>query len=134
MFLELTPGWWSGYPNKHDLATHFHSLSALRTTPHKYRDSGDAIHRALHPHHRYSLFIDNHGSPRAHRYVSFRQLSSQIPFANLVTAGTDEETTIKVSTKKDKLQKAKGTIKLKKPAPKHSEPGHWRDGSVADGM
>jgi len=55
------------------------------------------------------------------------------PSLTLVIAGGDDETTIKVSTKKDKLPKSKGTIKLKKPAPKHSEPGHWRDGSVADG-
>ncbi len=29
--------------------------------------------------------------------------------------------------------KNSGTIKLKKPAPKHNKPGNWRDGSVIDG-
>jgi SAGA-associated factor 73 len=26
-----------------------------------------------------------------------------------------------------------GNIKLKKPAPKHSKPGNWKDGSIIDG-
>jgi SAGA-associated factor 73 len=46
--------------------------------------------------------------------------------------GSDDESTIKVSTKKDKQQKS-GTIKLKKPAPKHRDPGNWKDDSVVDG-
>jgi hypothetical protein len=46
--------------------------------------------------------------------------------------GSEDESTIKVApTKKDKPN---GTIKLKKPAPKHNKPGNWRDGSVIDGM
>lgn len=40
------------------------------------------------------------------------------------------EQTIKVASKKD----AKANIiKLKKPPPKHSKPGNWRDGSVVEG-
>ncbi|KAG9246954.1 SCA7, zinc-binding domain-containing protein [Calycina marina] len=48
-----------------------------------------------------------------------------------VSGGADDESTIKVSTKKDK-PKIKGTIKLKRPAPRHSDAGSWRgDDSVA---
>lgn len=51
-------------------------------------------------------------------------------FATLV----DEETTIKVASKKGAAGKDKsdGVIKLKKPAPKHSKPGNWKDGTVID--
>lgn len=38
--------------------------------------------------------------------------------------------TIKVASRKDSKT---GTIKLKKPPPKHSKPGNWRDGSVVEG-
>ncbi|KAL3959091.1 hypothetical protein ACCO45_007253 [Purpureocillium lilacinum] len=41
----------------------------------------------------------------------------------------ESEQTIKVASKKE--SKA-GTIKLKKPPPKHSKPGNWRDGSVVE--
>jgi SAGA-associated factor 73 len=44
-----------------------------------------------------------------------------------------DDDTIKVASKKEGKDKA-GTIKLKKPAPKHKLPGNWRDGSVIDGM
>ncbi|EHK97148.1 hypothetical protein M7I_7102 [Glarea lozoyensis 74030] len=44
--------------------------------------------------------------------------------------GNDEDT-IKVAPKKEGKDK-NGTIKLKKPAPKHKLPGNWRDGSVID--
>lgn len=47
---------------------------------------------------------------------------------------SDDENTIKVAPKKDTKDKPNGTIKLKKPAPKHNKPGNWRDGSVIDGM
>ncbi|KAH7313271.1 SCA7, zinc-binding domain-containing protein [Stachybotrys elegans] len=40
-----------------------------------------------------------------------------------------DEQTIKVAPKKDSKT---GTIKLKKPAPKHNKPGNWRDGSVQE--
>jgi hypothetical protein len=47
---------------------------------------------------------------------------------------SDDESTIKVApTKKEPKDKPNGTIKLKKPAPKHNKPGNWRDGSVIDG-
>ncbi|RGP69755.1 saga-associated factor 73 [Fusarium longipes] len=39
-----------------------------------------------------------------------------------------DDGTIKVASKNKN-----GKIKLKKPAPKHSKPGNWRDGSVIDG-
>ena len=42
-----------------------------------------------------------------------------------------EEATIKVASKKDPRN---GTIKLKKPPPKHNKPGNWRDGSVVEGV
>lgn len=35
--------------------------------------------------------------------------------------------------KKDNKDKLIGTIKLKKPPPKHNKPGNWREGSVIDG-
>ncbi|KAJ6439998.1 esterase [Purpureocillium lavendulum] len=41
----------------------------------------------------------------------------------------ESEQTIKVASKKDSKS---GTIKLKKPPPKHSKPGNWRDGSVVE--
>ena len=46
---------------------------------------------------------------------------------------SDDENTIKVAPKKDIKGKQNGSIKLKKPAPKHNKPGNWRDGSVIDG-
>lgn len=48
-------------------------------------------------------------------------------------APSDDESTIKVAPKKELKDKLNGTIKLKKPPPKHSKPGNWRDGSVIDG-
>lgn len=42
----------------------------------------------------------------------------------------ESEQTIKVASKKDANT---GSIKLKKPPPKHSKPGNWRDGSVVEG-
>lgn len=45
----------------------------------------------------------------------------------------DEESTIKVAPKKEKgVNGTGGTIKLKKPVPKHNKPGNWREGSVVD--
>lgn len=44
----------------------------------------------------------------------------------------DDEATIKVASKKNAKDKANGIIKLKKPAPKHSKPGNWKDGTVID--
>ncbi|KFY75601.1 hypothetical protein V499_04430, partial [Pseudogymnoascus sp. VKM F-103] len=44
--------------------------------------------------------------------------------------GSDEETTVKVTPRKE--IRPNGTIKLKRPAPKHNKPGNWRDGSVVD--
>jgi hypothetical protein len=66
------------------------------------------------------------------------------PASNLIStiAASDDESTIKVAptkTAKDNSTSAKagasggGTIKLKRPAPKHNKPGNWRDGSVVDG-
>ncbi|OBT46819.1 hypothetical protein VE00_01926 [Pseudogymnoascus sp. WSF 3629] len=44
--------------------------------------------------------------------------------------GSDEESTVKVTPRKE--IRPNGTIKLKRPAPKHNKPGNWRDGSVVD--
>ncbi len=55
----------------------------------------------------------------------------------------DEEGTIKVAHKKDgkdagkdggaaSAAKPSGIIKLKKPPPKHKQPGNWKEGSVVD--
>ncbi|KAG9228006.1 SCA7, zinc-binding domain-containing protein [Amylocarpus encephaloides] len=44
----------------------------------------------------------------------------------------DDDDTVKVTYKKDGKDKLNGTIKLKKPPPKHSKPGNWRDGSIID--
>lgn len=53
-------------------------------------------------------------------------------------APSEDESTIKVLPKKDNKEKSSsgsgGTIKLKKPVPKHNKPGNWRDGSVVEGM
>ncbi|CZT49471.1 related to SGF73-SAGA associated factor [Rhynchosporium secalis] len=46
---------------------------------------------------------------------------------------SDDDTTIKVAPKKEGKDKTSGTIKLKKPPPKHNKPGNWRDGSITDG-
>ena len=46
--------------------------------------------------------------------------------------GSDEESTVKVTPRKE--IRPNGTIKLKRPAPKHNKPGNWRDGSVVDGL
>jgi SAGA-associated factor 73 len=46
----------------------------------------------------------------------------------------EEATTINVSSKKESKKQANGIIKLKKPPPKHSKPGNWKDGSVIDSM
>ncbi|RDL34469.1 Uncharacterized protein BP5553_07597 [Venustampulla echinocandica] len=45
---------------------------------------------------------------------------------------SDDDSTIKVAPKKENKDKLIGTIKLKKPPPKHNKPGNWRDGSVID--
>lgn len=52
-------------------------------------------------------------------------------------AATDEESTIKVASSKaepkaEPKAKPNGIIKLKKPAPKHTKPGNWKDGSYID--
>ncbi|KAL8303599.1 hypothetical protein RB597_004957 [Gaeumannomyces tritici] len=48
------------------------------------------------------------------------------------TAGGDEGT-IKVASKKEsKAKPVNGAIKLKKQAPRHSNPGNWKDGGVID--
>ncbi|KAJ0284525.1 hypothetical protein COL940_004085 [Colletotrichum noveboracense] len=44
----------------------------------------------------------------------------------------NDEQTIKVASKKDTKNQSNGPIKLKKPAPKYSKPGNWREGSVID--
>ncbi len=44
---------------------------------------------------------------------------------------SDDENTVKVTPRKE--IRPNGTIKLKRPAPKHNKPGNWRDGSVVDG-
>lgn len=45
----------------------------------------------------------------------------------------EDESTIKVAPKKEKgINGVTGTIKLKKPVPKHNKPGNWREGSVVD--
>ena len=49
----------------------------------------------------------------------------------LTPTGHDDDS-IKVAPKKEGKDK-NGTIKLKKPPPKHKLPGNWRDGSVIDG-
>jgi len=48
-------------------------------------------------------------------------------------ACVDDETTIKVASKKESKQKASGNIKLKKPVPKYVSPGNWQDGNLLDG-
>ncbi|ORY69903.1 SCA7, zinc-binding domain-containing protein [Pseudomassariella vexata] len=46
--------------------------------------------------------------------------------------GPDDEGTINVASKKASRDKQNGFIKLKKPPPKQSKPGNWRDGSVLE--
>ncbi|KAI0481041.1 SCA7, zinc-binding domain-containing protein [Xylariaceae sp. FL0804] len=46
--------------------------------------------------------------------------------------GADDEGTINVASKKITKGLPNGTIKLKKPVPKQTKPGNWRDGSLAD--
>ena len=56
----------------------------------------------------------------------------QRPKTNQVLAS--DEDTIKVAPKKDNKDKSNGgTIKLKKPPPKHKNPGNWREGNIIDG-
>ena len=58
---------------------------------------------------------------------------------------TDEEATIKVASKKEgkdskdkdskdggSASKSSGVIKLKKPPPKHKQPGNWKEGTFVD--
>ena len=57
---------------------------------------------------------------------------------NVYHPADEEETTIKVASSKDKAsgkerQLSIGIIKLKKPTPKHSKSGNWKDGSTLDG-
>lgn len=44
----------------------------------------------------------------------------------------EEATTIKVASGNKAKQNRDGNIKLKKPAPKHSKPGNWKEGSIHD--
>ncbi|KAI2626701.1 SCA7, zinc-binding domain-containing protein [Hypoxylon sp. NC1633] len=46
--------------------------------------------------------------------------------------GPDDEGTINVASKKFTKDRPNGLIKLKKPLPKQTKPGNWRDGSVVD--
>ncbi|KAI1637694.1 SCA7, zinc-binding domain-containing protein [Biscogniauxia mediterranea] len=46
--------------------------------------------------------------------------------------GLDDEGTINVASNKITKDRPNAIIKLKKPVPKHTKPGNWRDGSVAD--
>lgn len=48
-------------------------------------------------------------------------------------ASAEDEGTINVASKKGNKDKQNGMIRLKKAVPKHTKPGNWRDGSVADG-
>merc|ERR1711939_1080190 len=68
---------------------------------------------------------------------SIRTSLTIIKFIMAAAAGSkvasDDESTIKVAPKKETKDKPTGTIKLKKPPPKHNKPGNWRDGSVVDG-
>lgn len=50
-------------------------------------------------------------------------------YADTMGSGKADDQTIKVASKKDAKN---ATIKLKKPPPKHSKPGNWRDGSVIE--
>jgi hypothetical protein len=55
----------------------------------------------------------------------------------LTAPGTDDESSVTVTPKKelkDGVIRPNGTIKLRRPAPKHNKPGNWRDGSVVDGQ
>jgi hypothetical protein len=55
----------------------------------------------------------------------------------LTAPGTDDESSVTVTPKKelkDGVIRPNGTIKLRRPAPKHNKPGNWRDGSVIDGQ
>ena len=55
----------------------------------------------------------------------------------LAAPGTDDESSVTVTPKKelkDGVIRPNGTIKLRRPAPKHNKPGNWRDGSVVDGQ
>ncbi|KAJ1337460.1 SAGA-associated factor 73 [Microdochium nivale] len=47
-------------------------------------------------------------------------------------ASAEDEGTINVASKKGNKDKQNGMIRLKKAVPKHTKPGNWRDGSVAD--
>ena len=67
--------------------------------------------------------------PRYDMRVSSWKKLNQILMGKLFHYLGDEQT-IKVASKKDTKQ---GTIKLKKPPPKHSKPGNWMDGSVVEG-
>ncbi|PQE32281.1 SAGA-associated factor 73 protein [Rutstroemia sp. NJR-2017a WRK4] len=49
-----------------------------------------------------------------------------------VSVASDDDSTIKVAPKRDKIDKFLASIKLKKPVPKHSKPGNWRDGGIID--
>jgi SAGA-associated factor 73 len=71
-----------------------------------------------------------HQIPRVNNIPIYRLLST-IQYTNGCFALGDEHT-IKVASKD--RDRPNGVIKLKKPAPKHSKPGNWRDGSVIDGM
>lgn len=65
-------------------------------------------------------------------------LSNATPSKKSAKAGTPataagDEGTIKVASKKEsKAKPVNGAIKLKKQAPRHSNPGNWKDGGVID--
>jgi len=59
--------------------------------------------------------------------------SVQVSIKASPSVAPEDESTIKVASKRDKgINGAGGTIKLKKPVPKHNKPGNWREGSVVD--
>jgi hypothetical protein len=72
------------------------------------------------------------GDPLSCRGSSSLQLGLVTSQAYTLQPGSDDESTIKVAPRKEG-KVANGTIKLKRPAPKHKSPGNWKEGSVVDG-
>ncbi|KAL3291943.1 peroxisomal adenine nucleotide transporter 1 [Colletotrichum asianum] len=94
-------------------ATHLPPKAVFQGEYHKYHDVWTA---RIWNYYRWARILVNQ---------TLLDLANQNPVSN-------DEQTIKVASKKDTKNQSNGPIKLKKPAPKYSKPGNWREGSVID--
>ncbi|KAH8669316.1 SCA7, zinc-binding domain-containing protein [Ilyonectria robusta] len=104
-----------------------HSPLYLSTKPYRNLPTPACSHQLI-PYHHYKPYPRSPHLP-FRRYPLAPSGDAPDTMGSDAHARKDEEQTIKGASKKDSKN---GTIKLKKPPPKHSKPVNWRDGSVIE--